>query len=374
MCYEEGTLQAYLDRELPGRKRWEIEAHIATCNGCRQRLTELEEANAGARQGFLTLSQDLSSKDVAAGRAWQRLTRDDRFGQPVKKKGVFTMLNSRLKKALVPVAVAAAIAVSFSFAPVREAAAGFLKIFRAEKIETINISQKDLQEMRKVGHGGGEVNIENFGKFETSEFKPSEPISFKGAKDAVDFDLALPESVAGYGNAQLTIQYGFTSSFTLDVEKANGLIKSFGGQKLLPATLDGKKFTAKMPTAVIANYPKDTGGMLTVAQSRSPELILPGGVDEEDVRDVLLSLPILPDNVRTQLEAIKDWRHTLPIPSIEGSSKKVTVNGTEGVFTTPPEEVQGGDSVLIWQKDGVISAVTGKITLDEALAIAGSMK
>lgn len=133
MCYDEGTLQAYLDRELPGRKRWEIEAHIATCNGCKQ----------------------------SSGRIPEDISR--------------------------------------------------------EKIETININQKDLQEMRKVGHGGGEVNIENFGKFETSEFKPSEPISFRGAKDVVDFDLALPESVAGYGSAQLTIQYGFSSSFTLDV-------------------------------------------------------------------------------------------------------------------------------------------------------------
>ncbi|HZD61119.1 MAG TPA: zf-HC2 domain-containing protein, partial [Anaerolineae bacterium] len=258
MCYDEGMLQAYLDRELPGRKRWEIEAHIATCDGCRDRLEWLKEANEAALLSLSTLSQDLYSKGISTEAAWLRLTRDEHLGVPLYKKGVFEMLHSKLKTVLVPLAAAAILAVSFSFAPVRAATANFLNVFRVDKVKTINISPKDVDDMRRLSSPeGGRVDIEDFGAVETDGFKPSVPISLKGAQDAVDFKLRLPDRIEGHGDPYFKVQYGGTNSFTLDVDKVNNLITSFGGKQLLPTTLDGKKFTAKVPTVIMANYPKD---------------------------------------------------------------------------------------------------------------------
>ncbi|MBE0448232.1 MAG: zf-HC2 domain-containing protein [Actinobacteria bacterium] len=383
MCYDEGTLQAYLDRELPGRKRWEIEAHIVTCDECRGRLEVIKEANKAALSSLSALSQGLYSQGISTGTAWMRLTRDERFGVPVKEKGVLNMVNTRLKTVLVPLAVAAVLATSFSFAPVREAAAEFLNIFRVEKVKTIDLTLADMRELEKLSYGdGGRVDIKDFGTVEMDGFKPSVPISIKGAKEAVDFKLRLPDQIKGHGDPYFKVQHGGTSNFTLDVDKVNSLIKSLGGEDLLPAALDGKKFTAKMPTVVIAHYPKDSSrgdyygpNEITIAQARSPELIFPEGVDPTVVRDALLGLPMLPYNIKEQLEAVTDWRRTLLIPNIDGSAENVKVDGVDGVFVRDPKEVRGGVNALVWQKDGIVYGIVGDaIDLATAQEIAGSMR
>ena len=60
MCYDEGTLQAYLDRELPGRKRWEIEAHIATCSRCAGLVARLQDASLLTDVGLTVLLREIN--------------------------------------------------------------------------------------------------------------------------------------------------------------------------------------------------------------------------------------------------------------------------------------------------------------------------
>jgi len=375
MCYEEGMLQAYIDRELPGRKRWEIEAHIERCGACRERLALLQDANEAASARLAELSKQLHDNPVSTEAAWVRLTQDERIAAQARRRGVFEMLQGRLKTVLVPVAAVAVLAIALSLAPVRGIAADFLNIFRVQNVEVITISPGDMDELRKLGEEGrGMVDIENLGKIETSGHTPPAQVSFKAAKDAVDFELKQPGGMDGYSAPSFTLQKGFSTSFTLDVDKANEIFKSFGAAELLPKALDGERFTAKMPTVVMANYSKNSGGMVSIGQARSPEFILPAGVDADAVRDVLLSLPVLPENIRRQLMAIKDWRNTLIIPNIDGSAQEVKVGSEDGVFVTPAPEHAYGDSALIWQKDGVIYMVSGQLDLVAAQEIAASMR
>ncbi|PIY40441.1 DUF4367 domain-containing protein, partial [Candidatus Aquicultor secundus] len=175
---------------------------------------------------------------------------------------------------------------------------------------------------------------------------------------------------------------GTSTSLTLDVEKANGIIKSFGGKSLLPAGLDGKKFTMTTSAAIMANYPRENATPITIVQSKSPEFVFPAGVDPNVVRDVLLSLPILPDGIRQQLEKINDWQHTLPIPAVEGYTKteQVKVNGADGVFMTTDKvrnkRINGNNAnTLIWQNNGIVYGISGEnMGLAQAQAIAASMK
>lgn len=387
MCYEEGTLQAYIDRELSGRKRWDIEAHVASCSQCREKLARLEKANSLALQGVSKLAQATDGGRAATEAAWVRLTRDERFGVPKDTKGVFAVFSSKIRIALVPVTVAVAVAIALSFGPVREAAAEFLNIFRVEKVQTITVSPEDIREMEKLAQKGGKANIESLGKFETTGYQEPEAATFAAAKAAAGFDIKEPE-IKGYENPQHTIQKGFTSRFTLDVEQANSLIKQFGGTKTLPAELDGKTFTVKVPTAVLATY-KDGSNTIVIGQAKSPEFVVPDGIDPAVVRDAMLSLP-LPENIKRQLAAVTDWKNTLIIPNVEGSAQDVTVNGAPGVFITPPKNMVDKDvsaevpadvkaaarngSALVWQQDGVISGIKGPLTLEQAQAIATQME
>jgi hypothetical protein len=391
MCYDEGTLQEYLDREITGRKRWEIEAHIASCEDCKKRLKELEKANNYLASGLSAMSKEISVGEKDLRQAWVRLAKDERFGAPVErmeKKGALEMTQNRLRKVLIPVAAVAAVTIALSFAPVRSFAAEVLNIFRVEKMEVVTISPEDVQQMEKQmkkldGKNGGMADIKNFGKIESTGFeRTAKDMTIADAEKVAGFKLNLPAEIGDSAQKPTArVTKGSEVSLTLNVAKANKMIESFGGQLLLPDELDGKKFTIKVPTVVEADYSK-SGDKIMIAQGKSPELVLPDGVDPLAVRSALLSIPMIPDNIKQQIEAIQDWKHTLIIPNVNGSSQKVDVNGTEGVFIQPPKDmkdVKGGAKVgneggLVWQKDGIIYAVGGNIDLAQAQEIAASMK
>ena len=95
---------------------------------------------------------------------------------------------------------------------------------------------------------------------------------------------------------------------------------------------------------------------------------MPEGVSVKDVARAMVALPIWPDNVRTQLESVGDWEHTLLIP--DENSKKVSINGTKGVFLDHETY-----RILIWQEDGMLYILQSQ-NKDEAdlVAIAESLR
>lgn len=169
---------------------------------------------------------------------------------------------------------------------------------------------------------------------------------------------------------------GSTLNFTLDTQKTNDILKSFGATTLLPDTLNGKTFTAKIPVVISATY--DGPENLTITQTRSPQLTAPSDTDINTIRDAILALPFLPDDLSRQLAAINDWQHTFVVPNLNGSTQTIKVAGASGVFIAAPQESQmpkhAVSNALIWQKGGVIYAITGNLTLEQSLIVANSMK
>ena len=279
---------------------------------------------------------------------------------------------------MVTVAAALTIAVAFSFGSVRAAAGRFLSVFRVSRFQTINVSPADMARIEQaVRKGAGAVDIGNLGKLEYRSNGPEGLVSLDEAKQAVDFGLRLPSSLpSGWQLQGLQSSPGGTISLTLDVDKVNQTLKTFGGTQMLPAALDGETFTVTMPVVIDAQYGGAKG--VHVIQARSPELGLPGDATANAVRDAVLGLPFLPDNIRRQVASVNDWQHTFLVPNIQGSTQEVTVDGTRGVFMTAPPEyrAQAPDlsNALVWEKSGIVYAVVGTFSLDQGLLIAGSMK
>jgi len=297
-------------------------------------------------------------------------------------KGAIPMF-AKNKKSLTAAALIAVLAVCFSFSPVRSFAGNLLTVFRVERMQTITVSPEDIAQLQEVFEkGAGGVDIGNLGRFEVAGGQEAtRNVTPDSAQKAVDFPVRLPADLRGYKEPALSVSPETTVSITLDTAKANQLLRSLGSAQLLPEALNGRTFTVKIPRAVIAEYypvKDDQPGGLFIAQSRSPELTVPEGVDMAALRDALLSIPALPENLRRQLAAVTDWQHTVLIPNIGGSSTEVAVNGTTGVYITPgssgkyvPEET----NTLIWQKDGVIYCIAGpELSLEEALTAAKQMK
>lgn len=380
VCYNTGALQTYLEGEVNADEKARIEQHLAACRLCREKCVEIKENQAftnGMLAGYMRL---LGRSEVDTGAAWDRFEGEyvhrlkGKQKSAYARKGVFTML-SKYRAAATAAAIVLAIAVSFSFGSVRTAASELLTIFRVEKVKTVNITPADLAGIEKaMREGVGQVDIDNFGKLEFAGKQKTEKTTMEEASVAVDFTIKLPASLAGYSSPELYVNSGGSLDFTLDTVNTNKFLQSFGSEKLLPDELNGKTFTVKMPAQITAEYHGAGDSRIIIGQGRSPELIAPGS-DVLAIRDALLAIPFLPDNLRSQLASINDWQHTFIVPSIEGSSREVKVAGTEGVFISQPDGLEaGGASGLIWQKGGVVYGVCGKLTLEEALDIANSMK
>ncbi|OPX88500.1 MAG: hypothetical protein A4E53_01929 [Pelotomaculum sp. PtaB.Bin104] len=381
MCYDTGTLQAFLDGEISGSQRSAIEKHLLECSSCRAALEQLRENLTFTDTRLSGYLQHMSREEFDTGAAWLRFNTNRRSGQNKLKtrKGVIQML-SRYRAATTAAVLVLAVVFAFSFSSVRTMASELLTVFRVEKVKTISISPADIASMEKaIRNGAGQVDIENFGNLEFIGKQTTNKVSLSEARAGVDFQLKLPEPLpAGYSLKEIYLNTGGTLNLTLNTVNTNQVLKSLGSEKLLPDELNGKMFSVKVPAAVQTRYTGDGDTSISVLQSRSPELIAQGS-DVSAIRDALLALPFLPESLRDQLASINDWQHTFLVPDFEGTTREVDVAGSRGVFITPPadnDNHRGGPAPnnLIWQENGIVYAVSGNLTLEQAQAIAASMK
>ncbi len=371
-CYDPGDLQAYLDGELDCGVKAELEKHLLHCRKCCRALEQIRENQSFASARLACYMQVLARAEFDTGRAWRRFNKkrlSTEKGSPLIKKGVLSML-SKYRAAATAAAIMLALAVTFSFGSVRSAASDLLTIFRVEKVRTINLTASDLSQIeRAFREGAGKMDIENFGKLEFSGGNESGKVTLEEARGAVDFELILPDALPGDYQLQEVYKYSAgRMEFTLDTIKTNQVLQSLGSEKLLPEELNGRTFAVDSPVQVSAGYTGPGNQSVYIWQGRSPELIAPGS-DVNAIRDALLALPFLPENLRAQLASINDWEHTFLIPNVGGSSREVDVNGVPGVFIGQTGS-EKQNSCLIWQKAGVVCAVSGRVELGQALQFA----
>ena len=386
MCYDRGSLQAFLDHEVKDSQREEITKHLAKCAVCREILQQL--ANNQQFTDELVMNYLTSLENLNPSEAWDHLHKtllqaDPFFENRINRsfnytsKGVFNLMK-KYRGVAVVATVALAVTISLSFAPVRAMASDLLNIFRVNNFQTVTISPSDLSQMQKtLRQGAGKMTLGNIGQVEMNKTGINGGVTLGEAKGSVDFPLLIPQTLpTGYTLKGYQRISGTTLDFTLDTQKTNDILKSFGATTLLPDTLNGKTFTAKIPVVISATY----GGPenLTITQTRSPQLTAPSDTDINTIRDAILALPFLPDDLRRQLASINDWQHTFVVPNLNGSTQNITVAGSSGVFISAPQESQKPkqfvSNALLWQKEGVIYAITGNLTLQQGLIVANSMK
>jgi hypothetical protein len=194
---------------------------------------------------------------------------------------------------------------------------------------------------------------------------------------------------AGAGTAHYGVMPKTTATFTFSADKTR---QSAAAQKRtpppMPANIDGSKLFITGGPAVVATYDDSTTGMtgasgatgaspfsgmpkLIVAQGRPP-VVQSDGVTVEQLQSYLLGQPGISPQLAAQIRAIKDPSSTLPvpIPVDMATSKKVTVQGVDGIFVG---DSTGLGSAVIWQKDGIVYGVAGTLTEQQVLAVANSL-
>lgn len=370
-CHDMGMLQAYLDGEVSREQKKQIMKHLESCPACRSNIAELQNLHSFCEGA-------LESKDVVVDTesAWAQFenklvlagTQNLSERNEMRKRKGWSALKTKTKRLLLSGAVAVALLSTLASPQVRVEANQFLSLFRVNQFEMVTLTQNDLKEIENwvSENGDGSLDLKGIGQLEMS----------KAAREAKHFDSSQNAAAAGhqvpdfgeYSVEKVSVVPASTITFTLDVEKANQMLVQLGSEEQFESLLDGKPFSVSTFEAVHTDYSMN-GQHVSYMHTKSPEINVPEGVSIEQLRATLLSLPFLPENVKTQLAGIENIESTLPIPyaATEGSQMtEVMVGGAQGFAVESNEH-----SYIVWQESGDIHTIfaEGKMDADALLAL-----
>jgi len=279
-------------------------------------------------------------------------------------------------------AAAATIALVATLLTASGLAETILTIFEPKQLVAVPITVGDLS---------GAASFDAYGTLTwTDQPKPYDvPDKATAARESGMTVLVPSDLPAGVGAPRYGVMSKTTATFTFSAEKTK---QAAAAQKRtpppMPANIDGSKLFISGGPAVVAYYGDNTSptsatgatgaspfsGMpkLIVAQGKPP-VVQSDGVTVEQLQSYLLAQPGISPQLAAQIRAIKDPSSTLPvpIPVDMATSKKVTVQGVEGIFVG---DSTGLGSAVIWQKDGIVYGVAGTLTEQQVLAVANSLR
>jgi hypothetical protein len=278
-------------------------------------------------------------------------------------------------------AAAATIALVATLLTASGLAETILTIFEPKQLVAVPITIGDLS---------GAASFDAYGTLTwTAQPKPYDvPDKTTAARESGMAVLVPSDLPAGVGAARYGVMPKTTAIFTFSAEKTK---QAAAAQQRtpppMPANIDGSKLFITGGPAVVAYYDDGTKpsgptgatgaspftGMpkLIVAQGKPP-VVQSDGVTVEQLQSYLLAQPGISPQLAAQIRAIKDPSSTLPvpIPVDMATSKKVTVQGVDGIFVG---DSTGLGSAVIWQKDGIVYGVAGTLTEQQVLAVANSL-
>jgi hypothetical protein len=391
MHLNDGQLRAHLDGELR-----DADQHLAACPDCRARLAVIKAQSQRVNDRLAALDLRPGDPHLAARPALARFKMEQ--SPQRKESSVFNPLfGKRFRLGWGLAGVAALVAVSMLFPPVRAWAGRFLGLFRVQQItvvpiDTTRLSQLNNDEM--LGQQIGQLFADSF----TVLKQPGEPQAVSTAAEARQ--LAGFNVRAAEGASQFVVQAGAAFEFVVDRDRAQAILDDAGRSDLqLPASLDGAKITVDIPTGVATAYgPCPNIGpvgedelsdaargygvhykdCVVLAQIPSPTVNTPPDLDVAQLAEMGLQfLGMSADEARAFSQTV-DWTSTLviPIPRNAQSYTQVPVDGVTGNLL---ERIYNDDGIpahytLLWVKDGVVYALTGYDNPQAGLRLANSLK
>ncbi|MEI4280409.1 hypothetical protein [Klenkia terrae] len=331
-------------------------AHVAGCADC---LTGLADATADATAAGAALRTRADDVDVPA--AWDRLSAALPAAASPARTARRRGRAPRAAGVRRPLAAAVAFAAVLSVAGVA-AANDWLPVFRTEQVAPVAFDSADLVALPDLS-AYGTVEVTGDGDLHTV----ADPAA-AAAETALDVPevAELPGGVVGDPSVQVGGQASAVFTFS------NDLAAQAGGQAP-PAGLDGSQVRLVAGPGVAQIWSSASGvPALVVATAVAPSADS-SGVPFQTLRDYLLSLPGLPDDLAAQLRTFTADGSTLPLPVpadlVDSSSADV-----DGVTATVLESRDRSMAAVVWVEDGVVTAVAGSLGADEVLEVARGLR
>lgn len=350
----DGTLRRLVDEPV-GVANADRE-HVASCPVC---LAELAAARRDAAMAGSALDVK-ATPDVDAG--WQRLSHAAVEGRRR------TTAPSRWRAGLRSPVVAAAGVVALLAGASVAAAADWLPIFHTERIAPVTVTEADLVALPDLSRYGTLRVIDDVDIRQVAGAAAAE----EATGLAVPTLTELPQGVVG--EPAYRVGGRVSAVFTFSAERTARTARATGETPPPPpAGLDGSRFRLVAGPGVAAVWSEARGlPSLVVARAVAPTAYS-SGLPFPTVRDYLLSLPGVPEQLASQLRGFAGDATTLPVPLPAGqvTTSSADVGGTPAtVFTTRDGLLAG----VVWVDDGVITAVAGSVSDDEVLSVARDLR
>ncbi|MEJ8553881.1 hypothetical protein [Tepidibacter sp. Z1-5] len=332
MCYEEKVLQQIIDNSYEGDVD-EALRHINYCPKCKQKYDMLNYQDKSI--------QNLLNKDIEIPLRTNIKVQ--------KRRGINMNKNMRRWTA---VAAGLVVCTGLVFAePVRAMAEDFLKIFRVQEVKSVAINEKDLREIQELfDKGTGELEIGEIGNLSVNSKEKALPPLENPTADIIKKELKIDNTIKLPEN----FKYEYVNkipatnlNMKLDVDKANDLLAYLGEDTKLPKSLDNKNFGISFEDSMSYTMNKKEQGdknsredYIQVIQMKTPEIKIPKDVDEKDLIKTVITMKILPEDLKRQFASIDKLESTLVIPyNPESQIKKdITVNGQKAVLIKNKDE------------------------------------
>ena len=356
----EGVLRRLLDE--PGGVAEADRRHVAGCPQCLGELATMREDATLVEAALATKSG--ADLDVAA--AWRRLstavpaTGPGRAAAPPRAGRSRALLRR-------PAAVAVAVAVVLAGAGTA-AANDWLQIFRTEQIAPVSITTDDLVALPDLSAYG---DLALTGAPDVHEVPDAADAAAETGLDVPEVTL-LPRGISGEPVYQVGGKLSATFTFSAD-RAARAAAEAGETLPPPPAGLDRSSVRLVAGPGVAQVWASPAGVPALVVGRAVAPTAFSSGVPFETVRDYLLSLPGLPDDVAAQLRTFTADGSTLPLPV---PADEVTTSSAQ-VDGMPATVLQTRDRTLaavVWVDDGAVTVVAGSVDPDEILAVASGLR
>lgn len=353
----EGVLRRLLDE--PAGVAEADRRHIEACTQC---LDDLAAARADASLAGDALAPH-GAPDVDIDAAWQRLTAA--ASAPAQPRAP---RSTRNRRGLHRPAVAALAAVAVMAGAGAAAANDWLPIFRTERVQPLGLTTADLLTLPDLGQYG-DLTMSNYPNVHA--VPDAATASAQTGLEAPSV-TELPRGVTGEPEYQVGEKVSTT--FTFSAERAAEAAEA-AGETLPPPPpgLDGAQVRLDVGPGVAAVWASSAGVPALVVGRAVAPTAFSSGVPFETMRDYLLTMPGLTENVATQLRAFAADGSTfpLPIPADQVRTSTARVDGTEATLVETNDRTL---AAVVWVRDGVVTLVAGSLDDDEVLAVARGLE
>ena len=248
------------------------------------------------------------------------------------------------------------------------AAHDWVPIFRTERITPVRLDLPGLVALPDLDAYG---DLAVTGDVELHEVPDAAAAAAETGLDVPQL-RSLPRGVTGEPEYQVGGQLDAT--FTFSTARATRAADEHGATLPPPPPgLDGTQIRLVAGPGVAAIWAEEVGvPSLIVGRAVAPRAASSSGVPFETVRDYVLSMPGLAEDVAAQLRAFSD-DSTLPLP-VPGDWLTTSTAQVGGVPATVLATRDETLAAVVWVSDGVVTVVAGALRPAEVLSIADDLQ